>query len=75
MRFDFLDALGEDWQPVAKLALREWAAFYGLFLVYALTRRDDSFRNFLFADYIVLPTHDGRPLVFGWFGSGSRPSG
>lgn len=35
MEFEFLSPLREKWQPVSKLALFAWAAFYGLFLLYA----------------------------------------
>jgi hypothetical protein len=64
MNMEFLETLKEDWQPVSKLALRAWLLFYGLFLVYAFTRKD----GFLVTDYIFLPIHEGGHLLFGWFG-------
>lgn len=64
MRWDFLEALGEDWQPVSKLALIAWLAFYALFLVHALTDRD----GFLLIDNANLITHEAGHLLFGWLG-------
>ena len=64
MRFEFLDTLEEDWQPVSKSAATAWLAFYGLFLLHALTDQD----GFLLIDYVNLVIHEGGHLLFGWFG-------
>lgn len=64
MRFEFMDALEEEWQPVSKPALMGWLGFYGVFLLYALTRKD----GFVFTDYIFVPIHEGGHLLFSWLG-------
>jgi len=64
MRPDFLQALDENWHPVAKPALVAWLAFYGLFLAYALSRKGEG----LFIDIVFLPIHEGGHALFGWFG-------
>jgi len=64
MRFEFLEALQEDWHPVSKPALTAWLLFYAIFLLHALTDKD----GFLIIDYVFLPIHEGGHLLFGWFG-------
>lgn len=64
MCLGFLAALGEDWQPVSKVALTCWLVFYGVFLLYALTSQS----GFLLIDYVFVPIHEGGHLLFGWFG-------
>ena len=57
-------ALEEDWQPVSKAALIGWLAFYGLFLLHAITSKT----GFLIIDNANLIVHEGGHLLFGWFG-------
>ncbi len=57
-------ALERDWQPVSRPALAGWLVSYSLFLVYALTHRDE----FLFIDNANLVVHEAGHLLFGWFG-------
>jgi hypothetical protein len=64
MNFDFFAALEEDWQPISKPALIAWLAFYGLFLIYALTARSGG----LLIDLVFVPIHEGGHLLFGWVG-------
>ncbi len=64
MDFEFLSAFEEDWQPVSKAALTGWLVFYGLFFLYILSSKT----GYLLTDYIFLPIHEGRHLLFGWFG-------
>ena len=64
MDLEFLEALREDWRPVSRPARIGWLAFYGLFLLYALSSKS----GFLFIDYVMLPIHEGGHLLFGWFG-------
>jgi len=64
MRLEFLEALGENWQPVSKPARTAWLVFYAVFLLYALTNKS----GFLIIDYAFLPIHEGGHLLFGWFG-------
>jgi len=64
MRFEFTEALEEEWHPVSRPALISWLGFYALFLLYALTRKD----GFVFTDYVFMPIHEGGHLLFSWFG-------
>lgn len=64
MEFEFLDSLQEDWQPLSKLALAAWVAFYIFFLGYAALTRSPS----LFIDLVFVPIHEGGHLLLGWFG-------
>lgn len=64
MRFDFLAAFEEDWEPVSRPALIGWLVFYGIFLLHALTDQD----RYLIIDYVFLPIHEGGHLQFGWLG-------
>lgn len=64
MQFEFLEPLEESWQPISKAARIGWLAFYGLFLLYALTDRS----GYLFIDYVFVPIHEGGHLLFGYFG-------
>ncbi len=65
MHLNFLEALDEDWQPISKQALAAWLAFYGLFLVYALSRQKGES---LFIDLVFVPIHEGGHALFGFFG-------
>lgn len=53
-----------EWEPVSKAAGVGWLAFYGLFLVHALTDGD----GFLIIDHVNLIVHESGHLLFGWFG-------
>ncbi len=68
MQFEFLEslqaALAEEWHSVSKSVLAAWLAFYGLFLLHALTDRD----GFLVIDRANLIVHEAGHLLFGWFG-------
>jgi hypothetical protein len=64
MDLDFLAAPEEDWKPVSKAERIGWVAFYGLFLVYALTNKS----GFLLIDHVNLVVHEGGHLLFGWLG-------
>lgn len=61
-----LQALGEqEWKPISKAAWVGWLAFYGIFLLHALTNRD----GFLLVDHVNLIVHEAGHLLFGWFGA------
>jgi hypothetical protein len=64
MDWEFLEALGEDWKPVSKPVRIGWLAFYGIFLVYALTSKT----GYLIIDYVFVPIHEGGHLLFSYFG-------
>jgi hypothetical protein len=64
MDWEFLAPLREDWEPVSKPARIGWLAFYGVFLLYALTSRS----GFLLIDYVFVPIHEGGHLLFSYFG-------
>ena len=64
MDWDLLATLREDWMPVSKPVRIGWLAFYGIFLLYALTNKT----GYLFIDYVFLPIHEGGHLLFGYFG-------
>ncbi|MBI2956855.1 MAG: hypothetical protein HYY26_06055, partial [Acidobacteria bacterium] len=49
-RFEFLEALEEEWHPVGRVALGAWLLFYGLFLLHALASRS----GFLLVDSVNL---------------------
>lgn len=53
-----------EWEPVSKAAWIGWLAFYGLFILYALTNRD----GYLLIDHVNLIVHEAGHLLFGWFG-------
>jgi hypothetical protein len=61
---ELLEALREDWTPVSKPVRIGWLAFYGIFLLYALTNRT----GYLLIDYVFVPIHEGGHLLFGYFG-------
>jgi len=60
----FLEQLEEDWKPVSKQAAIGWAAFYVLFLFYALSRHG----GFLFIDHVNLVIHEGGHMLFAILG-------
>jgi hypothetical protein len=64
MDWELLETLREDWTPVSKPVRIGWLAFYGIFLLYALTNKT----GYLFIDYVFLPIHEGGHLLFGYFG-------
>jgi hypothetical protein len=53
-----------DWQPVSRVALAAWLAFYVVFLSYAFSKHGE----FLFIDLANLVVHEGGHLLFGWLG-------
>lgn len=53
-----------EWKPVSKPAWIAWLAFYGLFLLHALTDPD----GFLVIDPVNLIVHEAGHLLFGWLG-------
>ena len=53
-----------EWEPVSKTATIAWLAFYGLFLLHALTDGD----GFLIIDQVNLIVHEAGHLLFGWLG-------
>ena len=63
-RLPFLDALENDWQPVARWALVAWLIFYLLFLYQALRGHGPL----LMIDLVFIPIHEGGHLLFRWFG-------
>jgi hypothetical protein len=64
MDWEFLEPLREDWRPVSKPVGIAWLAFYGIFLLYALTSK----KGYLIIDYVFLPIHEGGHLLFSYFG-------
>jgi hypothetical protein len=64
MDWEFLAPLREDWEPVSKPARLAWLAFYGIFLLYALTDKS----GYLLIDYVFVPIHEGGHLLFSYFG-------
>jgi hypothetical protein len=64
MDWEFLAPLRENWQPVSKPVRLGWLAFYGIFLLYALTNGS----GFLLIDYVFVPIHEGGHLLFSYFG-------
>jgi hypothetical protein len=64
MDWEFLAPLRENWEPVSKPARLGWLAFYGIFLLYALTDRS----GYLLIDYVFVPIHEGGHLLFSYFG-------
>jgi hypothetical protein len=63
-RLPFLDALEEDWQPVARWAVAAWLVFYMLFLLQTARGRGP----FLMIDLVFVPLHEGGHLLFRFFG-------
>jgi len=63
-RLPFLDALENDWQPVARWALVAWLIFYLLFLYQALRGQGPL----LMIDLVFVPVHEGGHLLFRFFG-------
>ena len=55
----------QEWKPVSKAARIGWLAFYGVFMLHALTNRN----SFLLIDHVNLIVHEAGHLLFGWFGS------
>lgn len=64
MDWEFLAPLREEWEPVSKPVRLTWLAFYGVFLLYALTNKS----GFLLIDYVFVPIHEGGHLLFSYFG-------
>jgi hypothetical protein len=64
MDWEFLAPLRENWEPVSRPARLGWLAFYGIFLLYALTDKS----HFLLIDYVFVPIHEGGHLLFSYFG-------
>ena len=54
-----------EWKLVSKPALIAWLAFYGLFLLHAMTDQD----GFLVIDSVNLIVHEAGHLLFGWLGA------
>ena len=54
----------EEWQPVSRVLLLSWIAFFVLYLLYAYSMHGD----FLVIDWANLVVHEGGHLLFGWFG-------
>lgn len=63
-RFPFLEAFGEEWEPVPRALLVAWLAFYLLFLYQAA--RGQGF--LLMIDLVFVPIHEGGHLLFRFFG-------
>ncbi|MBI2956358.1 MAG: hypothetical protein HYY26_03490 [Acidobacteria bacterium] len=63
-RFEFLEALEEEWQPVGRVALAAWLVFYALFLLHALASRS----GFLLVDSVNLVIHEAGHLLFSYLG-------
>jgi hypothetical protein len=63
-RFPFLDALGEEWEPVPRPVFIGWMVFYVILLGNAL------FEGHLFQwfDLVFIPIHEGGHLLFRFFG-------
>src|SRR6478736_9778301 len=53
-----------DWQPVSRIQLFCWMAFYGLLLLYL----GMNWGELTLLDNIHLPIHEGGHLLFGWLG-------
>jgi hypothetical protein len=64
MRFPFLSALEESWQPLPRWSTSAWLAFYALFL-FQLARGSGAL---LMLDLVFVPIHEGGHLLFGYFG-------
>jgi hypothetical protein len=64
MDWEFLSPLRENWGPVSTPVRMGWVAFYGFFLLYALTDKS----GYLLIDYVFVPIHEGGHLLFGYFG-------
>jgi hypothetical protein len=63
-RLPFLESLEEDWEPVGRLPMIAWLAFYLLFL-YQLARGTGFL---LMLDLVLIPIHEGGHLLFRFFG-------
>ncbi|MFZ0213911.1 MAG: hypothetical protein WAL55_14485 [Candidatus Acidiferrales bacterium] len=63
-RLPFLEALEDDWEPVARWALIVWLAFYLTFLYQAYRGHGPM----LMIDVVFVPIHEGGHLLFRWFG-------
>ncbi|MGB7023179.1 MAG: hypothetical protein WBD73_05215, partial [Candidatus Acidiferrales bacterium] len=59
-----LNALENEWQPVARWALVVWLIFYLLFLFQALRGQGPL----LMIDLVFVPVHEGGHMLLGWFG-------
>lgn len=64
MDLEFLAPFREKWEPVSKPARVGWLAFYGVFLLYALTSKS----GYLPIDLVFVPIHEGGHLLFSYFG-------
>ena len=63
-RFPFLDALEEDWAPIARPVFVGWMVFYVLLLGNALL----GGHLFQWFDLVFIPIHEGGHLLFRFFG-------
>ncbi|MFZ0619099.1 MAG: hypothetical protein WAM01_10455 [Candidatus Acidiferrales bacterium] len=63
-RLPFLESLEEDWEPVGRVPILAWLAFYLLFL-YQLARGTGFL---LMLDLVLIPIHEGGHLLFRFFG-------
>jgi len=63
-RVPFLEALGEDWEPVPRAALIAASAFYALFLFQET--REGGLPAYM--DIVFIPIHEGGHLLFRFFG-------
>jgi hypothetical protein len=64
-RFPIFTVLENDWEPVSRIALCAWVAFYVVLLMGAAAG-GGLLRWF---DLVFVPIHEGGHLLFGWFGS------
>lgn len=64
-RFPVFAVLEDEWEPISRIALGAWIAFYLLLLVGAVSG-GGLLRWF---DLVFVPIHEGGHLLFGWFGS------
>jgi hypothetical protein len=65
MRWEVLEQLEEDWEPLSRAVLVAWLVFYLLFLLHAI--KDDD--GFLLIDNVNLIVHEAGHLLFSWLGS------
>jgi hypothetical protein len=63
-RLPVLETLEEDWQPIPRVLLGVWAAFYAFFLIGLSANWD--FPHYM--DLVFIPIHEGGHLIFRWFG-------
>ncbi len=63
-RFPFLDALGEDWEPVPRAVFFGWLCFY----VVLIGNAAFGGKLFQWFDLVFVPIHEGGHLLFRFFG-------